>query len=862
MTAADLAARLRAKGKPIRPSGKWFNTLCPAHGDTNPSLDFKDGQRRIVLKCFARHCERRKILAAFGLSETDVLLSNGHHGGSAPPEETPPTTGAGTKEGADGDRPPTADEPARSTPLTLAELAAAKGLPVEFLVKIFGLHENPGGVFIRYRLTDGTVAPRHKQRVALTGENRFRWTGRPQDPLHAYGLWTLRLAQKTGNLLLVEGESDVWTAGLYQFLAYGIPGVNMPHVLQAEDLVGIPEVYILQENDDAGETFVQGLAQRLAEIRYRGQARIFRMPDGLKDLNDLHRDDPSRFVDRFQAAIQAAVPLELRPVFPAEPVDLKELTPKVLDAVKTWNTPMIGSPRIYNSAGIPARLDWTPAGESSLTPIEREHVLWLLAHVALWDRPSKTRGKREGEKEEEKARPRAPAIPPRHVIDVIRAQPATIWPHLHRFVSAPFFRPDGTLVLAPGYDAVTGLYYVEQPGLVVPPVSETPSPAEITEARDLIITETLGDFCFWDKAADRANAVSMMVTPFLQPFYEGHTPLGAISKSVHRAGGGLLLDTLLWPALGRRLPRTSLPESSEEVRKTLFAFAREGQQAILFDNLNGALDQNPIAAYLTSDSIRDRVLGISGTATAAALPLIYVTGIGVTYSSEMTGRVCLTELRPQVEHPEERTDFKHPDLRRFVRAERGRLIWAICTLIRATIAAGWPRPTKSPILGDFQGWTDTVASILGVAGVPGFLENRDQLRGQDPVGEGWRLLVQRWAKQFGTKPVTAGMLWPLTGWKPKEWGHTPSLGDPAAPEPLGYPDVPLPLGLREGSEKSMATSFGMQLAKRARGQIFGEWQIQYINDDHNARIYHLVPAPPARKGDEGGETGTGGGSGD
>jgi hypothetical protein len=45
--------------------------------------------------------------------------------------------------------------------------------------------------------------------------------------------------------------------------------------------------YIVKEPDRGGETFVAGLAARLAALDWCGQAFVVTLP--VKDLNDLHR---------------------------------------------------------------------------------------------------------------------------------------------------------------------------------------------------------------------------------------------------------------------------------------------------------------------------------------------------------------------------------------------------------------------------------------------------------------------------------------------------------------------------------------------------------------------------------------------
>ena len=428
-----------------------------------------------------------------------------------------------------------------------------------------------------------------------------------------------------------------------------------------------------------------------------------------------------------------------------------------------------------------------------------------------------------------------------------------MWPPLRRAVAAPFFRPDGTLVLTPGYDVATGWYYVPQSDLRVPSIPVSPSPLEVDRAVLLLTTEMLGDFRWRNAEVDLANALAVMLTPFIRPFYQGHTPLVAISKTVERAGAGLLLDALLFPALGRVLPRTSLPERAEEVRKSLFAFARDRDEAVLFDNVDGPLDQSPLAAFLTSTRLKDRILGVSKGATVVELPRLYVTGIGIVLSSEIGPRVLFIELDPRTEHPEERTGFRHAPLRAWLARERGPLLGACLTLVQAARTQGWPLPPDRPTLGDFQEWADRLASVLHVAGVPGFLGNRQRLRQADPVGEGWRLLFARYrdAHPPGVPPAaqetpafTAGQLWPFTGWKEEERQRAPSGGsvpDPDVPRPRGATDVPLPLGFRaDGGDKSRQTAFGIALRRRT-GQIFDGWRLVLVGDDgHRARAYRLT----------------------
>jgi putative DNA primase/helicase len=268
----------------IAPSGR--TALCPAHHDRHNSLSINEGEDgRVLLHCFAG-CPPERIVAAVDLQLRDLFhLAEGETRG--------------------------ATRSARM-PITVENLAAAKGLPSQFL-RDLGLTDQGNGVLIPYRLIDGTLASRQRLRTSIVAKEGSRWLGGKGAPL-PYGLWRLEAAKKAGHLTLVEGESDSWTAWFHGLPALGIPGAAMSNKLMEEHLIGISVLYILREPDKGGQTFVTGFKERLNEIRWRGDARVFRLPQGVKDLNDLHCHDAASFLKVLEAQLAAATPLnEERP---------------------------------------------------------------------------------------------------------------------------------------------------------------------------------------------------------------------------------------------------------------------------------------------------------------------------------------------------------------------------------------------------------------------------------------------------------------------------------------------------------------------------------------------------------------------
>jgi hypothetical protein len=314
---------------------------CPVHPDAENSLSLKCTPDRRLLHCFAG-CDTKEILAARGLSMADLFTDNG-------------------------------DRRARRPALTLEAFAKAKALPVDFL-REHGLREDDRGIVIEYRLEDGTLASRQRRRTALAAKQGSSWDGPKGEPLVPYGLWRLQDARNSAadHLLLVEGESDALTAWLHGVDALGLPGADQAKLLTAEMLADIPTVYLIQEPDTGGETFVRGTALRLAELRWPGRAFSVRLP--VKDLNDLHRADPEGFLVTLTSALDGRVPMRVdAPVNPAGPLGAMGRD----EAGPVLPSPTAPDPwRRYDAAGADAwdvpTVEWTVEG---LLP--RRGVVWV-----------------------------------------------------------------------------------------------------------------------------------------------------------------------------------------------------------------------------------------------------------------------------------------------------------------------------------------------------------------------------------------------------------------------------------------------------------------------------------------------------
>jgi hypothetical protein len=237
--------------------------------------------------------------------------------------------------------------------------------------------------------------------------------------------------------------------------------------------------------------------------------------------------------------------------------------------------------------------------------------------------------------------------------------------------------------------------------------------------------DLLGDFPFVGEA-ELAHAVCLVIQPFVRDLITGPTPLYLIEAPTPGTGKTLIAQAACWPAIGGQVPTMTEGRDEDEWRKRVTAKLRESPTAILIDNLREALDSAAVSSVLTSEVWEDRKLGHSETLTLPNRATWIATGNNPQLSSEIARRAVRIRIDANMEHPEDRPSFRHPDLLGWASENRGELVWAALTLARAWVMGGRPKPKQT--IGSFTSWAHVMGGILEVAGAPGFLGNLDELR--------------------------------------------------------------------------------------------------------------------------------------
>jgi len=415
-----------------------------------------------------------------------------------------------------------------------------------------------------------------------------------------------------------------------------------------------------------------------------------------------------------------------------------------LAAIHAANDP----PQWFTRAGFFTRLRVRPANNMPYFEAVKEGgILDILSTVANWKKYGK-----------EKALVDNPNIPA-DVRKIILDKADTGLPVVRSIVETPAFTSTGRLLTTPGYDPESQTWFWPANGQQIPDIVSSPTEADLTRAKSLILDDVLVDFPFVDQAS-RAHAVAMLLLPFIRQMIDGPTPLHLIDAPTEGTGKGLLARCFAIIATGR--DERATPECREEAEfaKTLTSALLEGPAYVLLDNITKPIHSATFAAILTTRHHESRLLGGNKMATLPVDCVWIATGNNVHASKEINRRMVRIRLDAMEENPQFRAGFKHDDLEGWVKANRVDLVWAMLTLCRAWIAKGKPAGKKT--LGSFSKWAIVLGGILDVVGIGGFLENLKEQYAEVNTTDGkWRAFVLAWWERFKDQAIPASELVPI-----------------------------------------------------------------------------------------------------
>ena len=338
--------------------------------------------------------------------------------------------------------------------------------------------------------------------------------------------------------------------------------------------------------------------------------------------------------------------------------------------------------------------------------------------------------------------------PARHISILSDSQTYAHLPHLMGVARQPYFREfDGLLVTEAGYDAVSKRFGVFDARKFV-----TPTPTiEATQIALGLINDLLAEFSY-STPSDKSAALSAIFTAVTRASY-AYAP--AFHTKASTIGSGKTYQNELISAFAKPglTQKVSYPTTTEEATKSILSLLLTAPAVIEFDDM--ATDWIPhgiINRMLTAESITDRILGVSKTATVSTRTLFLSSGNNVGPVRDLLRRVITINIDHRCATPATKSYTGSPV--EAVRKDRGRYVAAVLTIILAWKAAGSPRAVVENIATFGGAWADYCRHPLIWLGLADPATALLEQVKHDPDADALLALMTAWYKRFGSTPTT------------------------------------------------------------------------------------------------------------
>jgi len=511
------------------------------------------------------------------------------------------------------------------------------------------------------------------------------------------------------------------------------------------------KVVIFQDNDQAGRDFastVTGLCRKAGAVGVSVVEPFYGKDenDG-RDIADFIQDggQSETIIDSIARAVSESEPLQKIPTIRIE-YGLGTIS-KMANAGIT--ALMAGKAGIYKRSNdlVMIREDeksklcgirW-PIGEPKIIPVSPAVIRDKLDQSAIWERF------------DSRTQQWITARPPRDAVETIMSQEWEQLPELSMIFETPTMRLDGSIVDRPGWDKTTGIFFMPRAGEHWN-IPNNPTSNQIKAAKEALL-EVHCDFPF-EKECHRAAAIAGILT-LLSGLIYSNRPLFMWDANVRGAGKTLGADVCSLIATGRDFPKMTQGIDASEDDKRITALAMAGARSALIDNIVGKFGNSSIDTAITSEgSWKCRLLGQNRTWEGPIFITWFATGNNIEVQGDLSRRVIPIKIMSEEERPEQRTGYRHSDLRAWVRSERVRLATAGLTILRGYQVAGKP-DQKLINFGSFEDWSKTVRNAVVWAGLADPYEGNEDIQQKadtDAVALG--NLLQAWYATFREIPIT------------------------------------------------------------------------------------------------------------
>ncbi len=307
-------------------------------------------------------------------------------------------------------------------------------------------------------------------------------------------------------------------------------------------------------------------------------------------------------------------------------------------------------------------------------------------------------------------------------------------------VTTPTIRPDGSILSAPGYDAITRLYHAADPTLRLNDMAHKPTRTAAERGLGLL-RGLLAEFPFvgGQGSVSEAVALSALISPVVRGALPV-VPMHVFRASTAGTGKSYLADTSSAISSGRPCPVAAAGPDEAETEKRLAGLLLAGFPLISLDNINGEMGGDLLCQAIERPLVRLRPLGRSEIVEVESRASVFGTGNGLRVRGDMTRRTLISDLDAERERPELR-EFKSDPVAT-VLEDRGLYVSACLAIVRAYIDAG--KPGRLAPIASFADWSDMVRSALVWLGCADPADSMEQAREDDPELAELREIVEVW----------------------------------------------------------------------------------------------------------------------
>jgi hypothetical protein len=298
-------------------------------------------------------------------------------------------------------------------------------------------------------------------------------------------------------------------------------------------------------------------------------------------------------------------------------------------------------------------------------------------------------------------------LPSIFVAPVMKGLPDDL-PVVDAIATLPLVMPNGAWLAGTGLDRDYGILFKIDPGIqrLMPRPQDCDSD-RVAKAMRFLTEEWLCDVSttYAGKCVLIAAALTIVERTLFPERPDFYVTAG-------RRGGGktTALTMLIMAIMGTRPAAAAWTDDVEERKKALFSYLMEGVAYILWDNIpRGTLIDCPhIQKASTSDTVTDRILGVSKTASASAAAIHLFTGNNIGPKGDSVSRGLQARIEVERTDPENRP-FRHSEPG-WTEANRPKILQALYTILLGNPELKKPR--NAPAKTRFKLWWRVVGAAI------------------------------------------------------------------------------------------------------------------------------------------------------